>query len=379
MTTENIIQIIRSLKKETASERTELIDGAVEQYEETLPSHKIPGREDVEAAAYTAEAFMRERLQQGSWLPSGEIRDVVKERFRELSPMLHVPTPPVSMVLTWLVMGLSGFIGALAGLILLAPLIRLATGVSETGLMVGAPIGAFLLPMLVWHVSRSKWLQRTAAVAIGLAGAAELWGFVRSAGWAGLVWQKLGGSRSGKNTLIRVAIYTGIILLIVFAKRKPEFHKEQHMEDVRQAVEGWLDHALTLLAALAWSDCDMLSEREQSRDDEIMEAFVAKVGRELLELHHCPKDDLPYQAEMLLQAARNQGFENLGGTPVFMAAEESVPIQTFSWAEEFAERFRTYGHIVVGDMVYETKSATIMDGKVMERGMVRKHRRGNIQ
>jgi len=379
MTTGNIMKAIRSLKKATTSGRTELIDGALERYEDALPSYKIPAKEDVEAAAYTAEAFMREHLQQKPWLPSGEIRDVVKEQFRELSPMLHVPSPPVSMVLTWPVMALSGLIGALAGIILLAPLIRLATGVYETGLMVGGPIGAFLLPCLVWHVSRSKWLQRTAAIAVGLAGAAELWGFVRNAGWAGLVWQKLGGNRSGKNTIIRVATYAGIILLVVFAKRKPEFHREQHIKDVRRSIEGWLDHALTLIAALAWSDRDMLSEREQRRGDENMETFVAEVGRELLELHRCPQSDLRYQAEIVLQAARNQGFENLGGTPVFMAPGECTSIQTFSWAEEFTERFQTYGHIVDGDIVYETKSATIMDGKVMERGVVRKHRRRNMQ
>ena len=121
MTTVNITKTIRSLKEETASERTELINGAAERYEETLPSHKIPGKEDVKAAAYTAEAFMRERLLQGAWLPSGEIRDVVKEQFRDLSPMLHVPSPPISMVLSSQVMAFSGFIGTLARLILENP------------------------------------------------------------------------------------------------------------------------------------------------------------------------------------------------------------------------------------------------------------------
>jgi hypothetical protein len=80
----------------------------------------------------------------------------------------------------------------------------------------------------------------------------------------------------------------------------------------------------------------------------------------------------------LIQEARNSGFEGLEGQPAFMAGTGASGLRadTLTWANELQSKYETFGHVAEGDRVSIERPAVVFDGKVVQRGLVRKMRDG---
>ena len=77
--------------------------------------------------------------------------------------------------------------------------------------------------------------------------------------------------------------------------------------------------------------------------------------------------------QRLPREARNCGFEGLEGAPAFSAGaadEQSV----IAWTNDMLNKYETFGHVAEGDKVRVERRPVVFDGKVMERGLVRKIR-----
>ena len=81
----------------------------------------------------------------------------------------------------------------------------------------------------------------------------------------------------------------------------------------------------------------------------------------------------PVVADELIQEAKNSGFAGLEGQPAFLTAESAEP-EIIIWKKDFQNRYETFGDVVEGDRVRIERPAVVFDGRVVQRGLVRKVR-----
>jgi hypothetical protein len=124
-------------------------------------------------------------------------------------------------------------------------------------------------------------------------------------------------------------------------------------------LKTWLNCVLALIV----SKLLLHRGRETSSKSEL-DTSLSKLVEKIQALQGVPKDELPVAIEQLVQTAEILGFD-IAKTP-----------KTFRWREEDKEKYESYGHIEPEDEVIVKRMPVIFKGKVKQKGLVLKVRKG---
>jgi len=318
---------IARIQSATGRLRRKLVDDATAEYFSTLDPIRKLGRGDFEAAEARAYAVLKEELLAADSIAliSGETKlddssvAAVALGFDGIARPVRIPGPVVTAETRTIPLALAGAVGAVAGMLLLAPLLRLAFDMRDLGLLLGGPLGALLTVLVAHRLARVRFLTRVLP-----------WLFLRPKSLRGAV-------------------------------------RKEHEKAVRAAIEQWVDWAVLMLTVL----CLDRTGRPQPQTDK--DKALQRIGKLVYTLHRTPAESLPVVAHELIQEAKNAGFENLEGPPAFVGAgREEQEIMT--WKPDLQSKYETFGHITEGDQVVVERPAVVLGGEIVQRGLVRKVR-----
>ncbi|MCP4609660.1 MAG: hypothetical protein GY845_13195 [Planctomycetes bacterium] len=307
--------------------RRDLLDNAAKEYFETSGLSGSPAAGDFDIAQTRTRSLLKRELFNSTWISAISDGSVTDDRsiaaigltFDSIASPLQIPKPSAHTEPKEFSVALSALAGAVVGMVVLTPLFRLGFDMRDVGLVLGGPLGAFCMVLIVRRLSRSRFFLK-------------------------LLWRIFG-----------------------IAERLPGYERRSHEEVVRMSIEQWLNLIIPLLVVLcfyrSWST-------DTSADEEI--AF-RRLGKLIYALHSASSESLPVMADELIQEARNCGFEGLDGSPAFLSSVAG-PQSVIFWTNDLQNKYEPFGHIAEGDQVKIERQPVIFDGKVMERGLVRKLR-----
>ena len=338
------------------------IDAGVGAYFDALGKSECPGLDDVQAAARAAETTLATKVLTKEWVaaisgvspPDSGRKAALELSFNAVRPTLRLPSPQDMSELSPVRMGIAALIGAIGGMLILTPLTRVLLDMRDVGLFVGPPVGAFLLVLAVWHSARSDWLRRLLIAAFAVAAIGEVWAIFTGGGILGRLWSQLGGRGSAFK---RILLYVAMIFVLVIAKCRPKFDRQEHERLIHSAIDQWLDTAVLALGML------LEPTKEKTSANADAEANLWDLAQKAMELRSFPPDNLPAATKELFQELKNQGFE---------AGTESP--KTFCWQAEHRERYEVFGHVEQGDQVIIERGPVVFQGTVRKKGLVRKLR-----
>jgi hypothetical protein len=334
---------IALVQSATAKLRRSLVDNAAREYFSTLDPIVAPGASDFEAAQARAYAVLKQELLSPDSIAlidgvvsGASSHDFSGERGRSprldddsvsllalgfdgISRPLRIPGPVMPAETKAVTLALVGAIGAIAGMLVLASLLRLAFDMRDLGLVLGGPLGAALAVLAAHRLARVRFLARVLP-----------WVFIRPKALRGAV-------------------------------------RSEHERAVRACIEQWVDWAAPMLAVL----CLYRSGRPQSRTDR--DRALRKISKLVYALHRAPVESLPIVAHELIQEAKNSGFEGLEGPPAFLDAGREEK-ETMTWRQDLQSSYETFGHISEGDQVTVERPVVVLGGEIVQRGLVRKVR-----
>ena len=302
--------------------RRDLIDSATDQYFVSLDASSSPAEAELDIAQAAARSLLKKELlgpTSVSLVSGGSVTDErptasVALSFDSIARPLLIPEPARHSEPRAYRLAVSAMIGAILGMVILTPLFRLVFEMSDVGLALGGPLGALCAVLIVHKGGQSRLLLRFLA-----------------------------------------------------PRRQVRYDRQSHEQVVRMAIEQWLDLAIPLLAALCcwrtWSEDDPADK----------ESAFRKIAALIYALHRTAPESLSVAADELIQEARNCGFEGLEGAPAFSAGavgKQSV----IAWTSDLLNKYETFGHVAEGDKVKVERQPVVFDGRVMERGLVRKLR-----
>ena len=339
--------------------RQKLVNEAIASYFSCLPNNGLyPDETQFEAAQRKAESVLKTGLLSQTWLSAitGEKKTGDKHleplplAFKSIAPHLKIPLSSKFEELRASSVALAALVGALVGMLILTPLLRLALGLQNTvGMFLGAPLGAFGMVWLLRQVSRvpqvRKALQPLLAVAVVVDTGAAVF---RGKGFWGLV--------------KRILAYVATIFLLRHITPQPKYDREAHKRAVELAVQQWLNGAVMLLACLSASSVGAVTIKADP------EEIIRGLARQVYELQSCPPDQFPGAVSELIQKAQDLGFEGL-------EPDASNSGRPQVWAAEMRDKYNTFGLIEEGDPVIIEREPIILRGEVLEKGLVRKFRR----
>ena len=322
---------ISETRHKTDSLRRELTREALSEYTETLRAGGGTLAANVETAALRARAVLKDKLFSPVWLTVISGEKVIEERFsgrvalafESVTLPIQIPVPAASdgpkvfALASWACVG--AFLGIL-GMMILKPLARLGLDMRDLGLVVGGPLGAFLFVLVYGRLAQMP--------------------FVRS-----MVARLMGSPR-----------------------RALSYDFKSHERVVRNVIDQWLHGAIAMLVVVC-SDRALLSQ-----GDNATEKVLGRLSGKIYALHHTPEKGLSVVADELILEARNCGFEGLDGTPSFMG-DRSETREEISWRDALASQYRTFGHVEEGDTVWVERKPVVLEGKVIDLGLVRKVRK----
>ena len=354
--------------------RLETVSAALAAFFDDLPMEELPFEDAIEAASERARLTLGDRLLSEEWLrpiagavPAGAELSALRMSFECAAAPLSLPLPQSTSVLPPMRIAAAAAVGALAGLVLLSPLSLLILGSRDAGVLVGPPLGAFVLVLIADQASKSKGLKRALIGALGVATIAEVWWLVS----AGTLWGVLGSRLSGRRSApMRILTYIAMASVLFIAKRRPVYDRDEYEGIIRSAIEQWLDGALILLSSLA-------QPRQAAGDaTKQLEAVTRTLGGKLQELHAASLDNVPAVADELLHEAKFLGFGGLEGPAHFQEGADQEPAaKTLIWAAELSDRYDRFGHVELGDEVTVEREPLLFGEQVKEKGLVRKTRR----
>ncbi|MDT8303915.1 MAG: hypothetical protein RQ760_20705 [Sedimentisphaerales bacterium] len=305
----------------------DLLDKAAREYFETSGLSESPAAGDFDIAQTRARSVLKRELFSSTWISAISDGSVTDDRsiaeigltFDSIAGPLQIPKPSAHTEPKEFSVALSALVGAVIGMVVLTPLFRIGFNMRDVGLVLGGPLGAFCMVLIVRRASRSRFFLK-------------------------LLWRIFG-----------------------VAERLPGYERRSHEEVVRMSIEQWLNLIIPLLVVLcfyrSWST-------EASADEEV--AF-RRLGKLIYAMHSSSSESLPVMADEMIQEARNCGFEGLDGSPAFLSSVVG-PQSVIFWTNDLQIKYETFGHIAEGDQVKIERQPVIFDGKVMERGLVRKLR-----
>jgi hypothetical protein len=310
----------------TADLRRELTETATKEYFAALSVTRDPGPRDFDAARSRAHAVLKQGLLTAASLGAIAGRDDLDTADTahltlSFETIAHPPQIPRLLAVPetkGATSALAAVGGTIAGMLLLAPLLRLTLDMRDLGLTVGAPVGALLAVLLAHRLARIRLLTRILP-----------WAFTRPKPFQGNV-------------------------------------RSEYEKTVRGAVDQWLEWSTALLAALCFHHSG--SKKSQTDQDK---AF-RRLARVIYALHQAAPESLTVVADELIQEARNSGFEGLEGPPAFTGG--GAEVETLVWKKSLASKYETFGQVAEGQRVKVEKPAVVFDGRVVQRGLVRKVR-----
>jgi len=319
---------ISETRHKTDSLRRELTREALSEYTKTLRAGGGTLAANVETAALRARAVLKDRLFSPGWLTVISGEKVIEERFsgrialafESVTLPIQIPVPAAADGPKVFALASWACVGAVLGMMILTPLARLGLDMRDLGLVVGGPLGAFLFVMVYGRLAHIS--------------------FVRS-----LVGRLMGSSKPGLS-----------------------YDFKSHERVVRSAIDQWLHSAIAMLVVVC-SDRALLSQ-----GDIATEKVLGRLSSKIYALHHTPEKGLSVVADELILEARNCGFEGLDGTPSFIE-DRSETREEISWRDALASQYQTFGHIEEGDAVRVERKPVVLEGKVIELGLVRKVRK----
>jgi hypothetical protein len=320
---ENVAKVLSA----TADLRRRLEDNAVREYFSTLDLPAGPARSDFEAAEARAYTVLKRDLLAadaitliaGGTKLDDDSASLLALGFEGLSRPLRVPGPIAAAETKAITPAIAAAIGAVAGMLLLAPLLRLTLDMRDLGLVLGGPLGALLAVLIVHRLARLRFLTRVLP-----------WLFVRPK-----------------------------------ALRGPA--RKEHEKIVRTCVEQWVDWAVPMLAIL----CQCQTRRQGPTTD--ADKTLRRIAKLVYALHRTPAESLPVVAHELIQEAKNSGFEGLDGSPAFLEAGREEQ-KTLIWRQDLQSQYEAFGQIDEGDPVIVERPAVVLGGTIVQRGLVRKVR-----
>jgi hypothetical protein len=371
-------QTISQAYMETDPLRGELLDSGIAEYFENLTSSRLPSHDDLNVAEKKVRSIVKSKMLTNVWLsaisgrsfPDESSRAAIALSFNSLLKPLEIPKPAEFMELKAVSVAFTALVGAVVGMALIIPLARLVFGMRDVGLLLGGPLGAFCMVLIIWRVSKSRFLLRALQGSLGAASVAEIWLALRGYGALPRVWTMLRGKGITKGlagALKRVLLYVVVIFFLTFAKRQPTYNRTLHEKNVRTSIDQWLNSAISLLASL----CYYQSEIHMGPTDK--EQVLRMLGRHIYALHRASRQNLFVVADELIQEARNCGFENLEEIPTFLANGRHQQ-DVLVWVRNLKDKYEIFGDINEGDKVKIERKPVILDGRVVERGLVRKVR-----
>ena len=318
---------ITKIQSATAGLRRSLVHETVRAYFSALDLIGTPAAGDFEAAQARAHAVVKQELlsADAAALVNGGTRlsddnlALLALTFDTIARPLRIPAPPATARAKGITLALAGAAGAVVGMAVLAPLLRLAYDMRDLGLALGGPVGAFAGVVVAQQLGRLRLL-----------------------------------------TGLLPSFFTRPTVLRGAARR-------EHDRVVRAAVEQWVDWAVPMLVIL----CRQQAETQSPATDK--DKALRRIGKLLYALQQAPAETLPVVADELIQEAKNSGFEGLEGPPVFLEGGRREP-QTTVWKKDLQSQYETFGDIAEGDSVRIERPAVVFDGRVVQRGLVRKMR-----
>jgi len=350
-------EALRKWRESSSPLRQKAVDAAVGAYFDALGKSEFPGPADIQAAACAAESSLVKRLVSQEWITALSrtsrqdpgMKAALEMSFNAVRPELRLPPPVIQEELSPFRIGLAALIGAIGGMFILTPLTRFLLGMRDVGLFVGPPTGAFLLVLGGWYSARSKRLRRFLMGVFAVATIAEVWGILTGGGILRRVWSRLGGRGSA---LKRILFYVAAVFVLVVAKPRTRFDRQEHERRIRSAIDQWLDAAIPTLGLLIGT------AEEASR---IPETDVWDLAQKVLGLRYVPPDDLPAAIEEIIQFLKNIGVQ----------VDEQ---ETFCWQPEHRKRYEVFGHAEPGDDVVIERQPVVIHDEVRRKGLVRKVR-----
>lgn len=311
----------------TEKSRRDLINDATDRYFVSLDASGSLTDDQFDIALAAVRSLLKKELLSPAWISAVSGGAVDDERstasvalsFDSIAKPLLIPEPARHSEPKPYRLAVSAMIGAILGMVALTPLFRLAFDMRDVGLALGGPFGALLAVLIVHRFSRSDILLKLLGRVFGMA-------------------RRVGG-----------------------------YDRRSHEKVVRTAIEQWLEMAVPLLAAL----CSSRSWSQDTPADK--ESAFRKIAALIYALHRTAPESLSVAADELIQEARNCGFEGLEGAPAFSSGaggEQSV----IAWTRNLLNKYETFGHVAEGDKVRVERRPVVFDGRVMERGLVRKLR-----
>jgi len=334
--------------------RTKAVDLAVHKYFTALGKSDCPGPADIEAAKCAAEEALAKELLSRDWMLA--LKDASKQNvewdasqtlcFNTMRSKLRLPSPQIRSELSAIHLGLAAVVGAVGGMLVLTPVMRLLLGMRDTGLFIGAPAGAFLLVFAVWHSARSKWVRWALTFGSVAMIVSKVWGMLKGKGIFGGAW----------SAIRQIPPYAAAAFVLLLAKPRCMFDRRQHEELIREAIEQWLDGAIITLLWITTNE-----EASAAADSESV--FFALVQK-IMALRRVSTDQLSVARDELCDELLNHGFE--------MALESSNML----WCEEHQGKYDVFGHVEQGDKVVIEREPVVFQGTVCKKGLVRKLRGG---
>jgi hypothetical protein len=325
----------------TVKLRRQAVERAVREYFDALAPIRHPRAGDFEAAGARAQAVLKEELlaarfinlicagaearlrgkdaaSVGAEVGESELA-LVAVSFETIAQPVRIPGPPALTEPKTFTLAVAGAAGAVGGMFGLAALLRVTVDMRDLGLLLGAPLGAWLTVLIVNRLARLRLLARI------------------------LPW-----------LLVRPRAFRGAV-------------RSEHEKTVRAYLEQWVDWAVPLLTVLCLHR-SVAAEAETDRDK-----ALRRIGKLIYTLHRTGPESLPVVAHELIQEAKNSGFEGLEGLPAFLE-NARVEKETLTWKPDLQTKYETFGHIVAGDQVMVEREAVVLGGRVVQRGLVRKIR-----
>ncbi len=282
--------------------------------------------------------------------------------FRTIATPLRIPYPEPVMEVRTRAWAYAGALGALIGIYIFSPLTRYLLEMKDIGLIIGAPLGAFLTLTGLGYLVRHPALLRTFQIAFGAATFLELTAMVGSAvNPVGMMWRSIknrvtGGGFSG--ALQRIALYIAGILILQLAVPKSRFQWDALEANITDSLRAWLDHHIGLLVLLSHS-IRFFPSNDQPALPSSLPAGLLTALQKLARSTPTHRTDL---LDEVVQEFSNAGYatKKAPDTPIYLP--------------ELAEQFTVLGLIEPGEPYKILDEPLFQDGKLIKKGRLTKVR-----
>jgi hypothetical protein len=369
----------RSSKDQFSLLRKNTIHKATSVFIGDLDQKKYPDESSLDQAKFKAENTLRDELlndvaidlvtqaiteKEGSQINIS--KDMLKALIHSwfLENNFNIPSPTkCSLPINWRI-ALSASVGTVLGAYLLSLLLSLILTKEDAfkfGILAGGAIGAFLIVLFSFYISRNRKIKNGLLVTLGFVTVADIIVLFRSSGGLGGLWRKIRGKQNKKGLasfLKRLMAYILILFILILPKRKISYDLNSYEDIVRNSINLYFDKAFIAIQLLVYQN----QSKKISKENDYVELIDF-----LFTMKDVPVDELPDVKKELLSIENKIGIEGLD--------PNREVLKNFSWSEDLEERYKKFGLIENDDEVFVEKEAIVVNGEVLKKGLVRKRKK----